>query len=160
MNTDFLFDNIIIFPLIALIVIVTYIIQFCSVISPCNIEFDGNNDKEMCLMNRYNHITENAFTIYISAVSAGIVVSILMASSIVLMMLMIVQVIYLMPALFVMFTMYSRNKKYWQNYQCIKEYENQIINKYINGYRNHDTNSGKETLTAKANDIYNCTNVI
>ena len=150
MNTDFLFDNIIIFPLIAVIVIITYIIQFCSVISPCNIEFDGDNHTEMRLMNRYNHISENAFTMYISAVFAGIVVSILMASTMVLMMLMIVQVIYIVPAVFVMLTMYGRNKKYWENYQfeCTKGYENQ------------DTNTGKESLTTKANDIYNCTNVI
>lgn len=122
MNTDFLFDNIIIFPILAVIVIATYLIQFCSVISPCNIEFDEDNRAEIRIMNRYNMLSDNAFTIYISALVAGIAVALLMASSVVLIMLMIAQLLYMIPVVTAMVLMYGRSKKYWENYQC--KYEN------------------------------------
>ena len=135
MNTDFLFDNIIIFPLLAIIVIATYIIQFCSVISPCNIEFDEESKAEMRLMNRYNVLSDNAFTIYISALVAGIGVAILMASTIILIFLMIAQLLYMIPSVAVMLMMYGRNKRYWKAYQ----YES----------------PSRETLTINGIEIYN-----
>lgn len=135
MNTEFLFNNIIIFPLLAVIVVATYVIQFCSVISPCNIEFDEDNKAEIRLMNRYNILSDNAFTIYISALVAGVAVALLMASTIVLIMLMVAQLIYIVPAVGTMVLMYGRNKKYWEAYQ----YEN----------------PSKETLTIGGTEIYN-----
>lgn len=117
MNTEFLFDNIIIFPILAIIVVATYLIQFCSVISPCNIEFDEDSRAEMHIMNRYNVLSDNAFTVYISALAAGIIVALLMASSIILILLMIAQLLYMIPAVAVMLSMYGRNKRYWEAYQ-------------------------------------------
>ena len=135
MNTNFLFDNIIIFPVLAVIVIATYIIQFCSAISPCNIEFDGDNSSEMRLMNRYNILSDNVFTIYISAIVAGITVALFMASSFVLIMLLVAQLIYLIPTVAVMLMMYDRNKRYWEKYK----YES----------------PSRQTLTMKGGEIYN-----
>ncbi|MBQ2745461.1 MAG: hypothetical protein IJF37_07625 [Lachnospiraceae bacterium] len=140
MNTDFLFDNIIIFPILAIIVIATYLIQFCSVISPCNVEFDEDNREEMHIMNRYNMLSDNAFTIYISALVAGIVVGLLMTSSVILIMLMIAQLLYMIPVVTAMVFMYERSKKYWKNYQCNCE---------------SCENSCREALTIEAVEIYN-----
>lgn len=144
MNTNFLFDNIIIIPLIAVIVAATYLIQFSSVISPCNLEFDGDNRKEMFLMKRYNIFCDNAFTIYISAVIAGITVALSVASSIVLIILMIMQVIYLVLALAVMLMMHERNKNYWIIYENSNrneekaedeiEHTAEMTNKYVIEY--------------------------
>ena len=56
MNTQFIFENIIFFPLLAAVVLAVYLIQFCSVISPCRIEFDEDSKREMKLMVRYNKL--------------------------------------------------------------------------------------------------------
>lgn len=139
MNTEFLFDNIFIFPILAVIVVATYLIQFCSVISPCNIEFDEDSRAEMRLMNRYNILSDNAFTIYISALVAGIAVALFMASGIILICLMIAQLLYMIPAVAVMLSMYGRSKKYWENYSGRNIYEN----------------PSREALTIKGIKIYN-----
>ena len=117
MNTTFLFDNMIIFPLCAVVVIATYLIQFCSCISPCRIEFDEDSRREMRLMNRYNVLSENAYTIYISAILSGIVAAIFMASVILLIVVMIMQLTYLTLALAIMIAMYNRNRQYWDSYE-------------------------------------------
>lgn len=117
MNTQFIFDNILYFPLLAAVVIAIYLIQFCSCISPCRIEFDEDNRREMNVMNRYNMLSENAFSIYLGCVLAGIFVACIMESSLILLLLMIVQILYIVPIGFVMFTMYGRNKKYWADYE-------------------------------------------
>lgn len=137
MNTQFLFDNIIIFPILAVAVVATYIIQFCSVISPCNLEFDEDSRAEMRLMNRYNVLSDNAFTVYISALVAGIAVALFMTSFVVLIMLMIAQLLYIISAVMVMLLMHERNKKYWDKYQCECQ------------------NPSREALTIKAREIYN-----
>lgn len=118
MNTDFLFDNFIIFPLLAIIVIATYIIQFCSVISPCNIEFDGDNAWEMRLMKSYNILSDKTFTVYISAVVVGIMVAMLFTSTLVLFMILVLQLSYLILTMSVFLSMYERSKRYWTAYQC------------------------------------------
>ncbi len=118
MNTTFLFDNIIIFPLCAVVVIATYLIQFCSVISPCRIEFDEDSRREMRLMDRYNALSDNAFTVYISAVLSGMVTGIFMSSVVVLIIVMVAQVLYLALAMMVMYAMYDRSKQYWERYEA------------------------------------------
>ena len=60
MNTQFIFDNLFYFPLFVVVVLAIYLIQFCSCISPCRIEFDEDSRREMRLMNRYNVLSENA----------------------------------------------------------------------------------------------------
>lgn len=117
MNTDFLFDNIVYFPLLAVVVAVVYLIQFCSVISPCRIEFDADSRREMRIMKRYNILSENAFSIYLGCVMAGIFVSFILESTVILMMLMIVQLAYIIPAGIVMAAMYGRNRRYWEAYE-------------------------------------------
>ena len=116
MNTEFLFDNIVYFPLLAVVVAVVYLIQFCSVISPCQIEFNEESKSEMTIMERYNMLSENAFSIYIGCVLAGVAVALVLSSSIILLMLMIVQLIYIIPAGIIMFLMYERSIKYWERY--------------------------------------------
>ena len=135
MNTEFLFNNISIFLVLAIIVVATYFIQFCSIISPCNIEFDEDNRAEMRLMNRYNILLDNTFTIYVSAIVAGIMVAMIMVSATILIMLMVAQLLYLALVVAVMLTMYGRNRRYWKKYQ----YES----------------SSREALTINATEIYN-----
>lgn len=117
MNTTFLFDNIIIFPICAVVVIATYLIQFCSCISPCRIEFDEDSRREMKLMERYNILSENAYTIYISAILSGIVAAVFMSSVILLIIVMIMQLTYLSLTLAVMIAMYNRSRQYWDSYE-------------------------------------------
>ena len=116
MNTTFLFDNIFYFPLLLAVVAIVYAIQFCSVISPCQIEFNEESKSEMTIMERYNMLSENAFSIYIGCVLAGVAVALVLSSSIILLMLMIVQLIYIIPAGIIMFLMYERSIKYWERY--------------------------------------------
>lgn len=135
MNTTFLFDNMIIFPLCAVVVIATYLIQFCSVISPCRIEFDEDSRREMRLMERYNVLSDNAFTMYISVVLSGMVTGILMSSVVVLIIVMVAQAAYLVVTMAVMLAMYDRSKQYWSHF------ENKI--------------PSRETLTISGVKIYN-----
>ena len=113
MNTQFIFDNIIYFPLLAIVVSAVYLIQFCSVISPCRIEFDEDSRREMAIMDRYNRLSENVFSAYLGCVLAGIFVAMVMKSTFVLLLLMLMQLVYIFPAGFVMFTMYGRSRRYW-----------------------------------------------
>ena len=116
MNTEFLFDNIFYFPLLLAVVAIVFAIQFCSVICPCQIEFIEESKSEMTIMERYNMLSENAFSIYIGCVLAGVAVALVLSSSIILLMLMIVQLIYIIPAGIIMFLMYERSIKYWERY--------------------------------------------
>ena len=130
MNTTFLFDNIFIFPLCAIVVIATYLIQFCSCVSPCRIEFDEDSRREMRLMERYNILSENAFTMYISVVLSGLVSGILMSSVAVLVIVMVAQMVYLAVGMVVMLAMYDRSKQYWASYES-GECDNKIFNNKI-----------------------------
>ena len=133
MNTEFLFDNIVYFPLLAVVVAVVYLIQFCSVISPCRID----SRREMHIMKRYNILSENAFSMYLGCVMAGIFVAFVLESTVILIMLMIVQLLYIVPAGIIMAAMYARNRKYWEEYEKGTTYEN------------------KKSLTLKRTEIYN-----
>ena len=137
MNTEFLFDNIVYFPLHAVVVAVVYLIQFCSVISPCRIEFDADSRREMHIMKRYNILSENAFSMYLGCVMAGIFVAFVLESTVILIMLMIVQLLYIVPAGIIMAAMYARNRKYWEEYEKGTTYEN------------------KKSLTLNRTEIYN-----
>ena len=113
MNTQFIFDNIFYFPLFVVVVLAIYLIQFCSCISPSRIEFDGDSRKEMNIMNRYNVMSESAFSIYLGCILSGLVVAIFTQSSWILLLVMLINLVYLLPVGFVMFAMYSRSKRYW-----------------------------------------------
>ena len=114
MNTQFIFDNLFYFPLFVAVVLAIYLIQFCSCISPNRIEFDGDSKKEMNIMNRYNVMSENAFSIYLGCVFAGLVVAIFVQSTVILILLMLIQLVYLLPVVFVMLATYGRSKRYWE----------------------------------------------
>ena len=140
MNTQFIFDNLFYFPLLVIVVLAIYLIQFCSCISPNRIEFDGDSKREMNLMNRYNVLSENAFSLYLGCVLAGIVVAVCVQSTLILILLMMIQIAYLLPVGFVMYAMYERNKKYWEN-----KYSREKEMKYIE----------KNPLTLYDKNIYN-----
>ena len=114
MNTQFIFDHLYYFPLFVIVVLAIYLIQFCSCISPNRIEFDGDSKKEMNIMNRYNAMSENAFSLYLGCILAGLFVAVFVQSTLILMLLMIVHIVYLLPVGFVMFAMYGRSKRYWE----------------------------------------------
>ena len=114
MNTQFIFDNLFYFPLFVVVVLAIYLIQFCSCISPNRIEFDGDSKKEMNIMNRYNAMSESAFSIYLGCIFAGLVVAIFVQSTLVLVLVMLINLIYLLPVGVVMFAMYGRSKRYWE----------------------------------------------
>ena len=135
MNTQFIFENIIFFPLLAAVVLAVYLIQFCSVISPCRIEFDEDSKREMKLMVRYNKLSDNAYAAYLGCIMAGVAVALIMESFLILVMLMIIQILYIAPAGVVMFAMYGRSKKYWEAYESGRQ--------------------EKKPLTCKGVEIYN-----
>ena len=114
MATQFIFDNLFYFPLFVLVVLAIYLIQFCSCISPNRIEFDGDSKKEMNIMNRYNVMSENVFSLYLGCILAGIIVAVFVQSKLILILLMMIHLVYLLPVGFVMFAMYGRSKKYWE----------------------------------------------
>lgn len=132
MNAQFVFDNIFYFPAITAIVIAIYLIQFCSVISPCYIEFDEDSSKEMRLMNRYNILSQKAFSIHTGSVLAGIFVSLVMGSTLTLIVLMVLQLVYLVCACFVMFAMYDRSKMYWENKASRDNFEKTLTLSNVN----------------------------
>lgn len=92
---------------------VTYLIQYDSVISPGYIEFDDRRKKEVKLMIGYNNIFDKAFKIYIVLLVIAIILYLYMGSIVFLMAGLYIQLIYFGITIFVMGSMYVRSIHYW-----------------------------------------------
>jgi len=93
--------------------VVTYIVQYYSVLSPCMVEFDGDSDKEMLIMNRYNEIFDYLFRYHMLVVIA--VWAFVMFTEHVPCMIYIIafQLVYIVGVTAAMAVMYIRSRIYW-----------------------------------------------
>lgn len=105
------------------VLIATYIIQFYSKISPCNIEFDGSNKKEMKIMREYNELFDMIF--YISGSVIMIFASVVIfALNDWFVALLMVELLYFIANIICMIVMYVRSVLYFNlkeiNNKCMK----------------------------------------
>lgn len=108
-----MFEIILVLCGMAIVVGINYMIQFCSKVSPCYIEFDDRRQEEMFLMKKYNIFSEKVFKGYIAA-SLVLGVMILLSESLILaVIVMILQLLYTIAAFTVMLMMYERSLLYW-----------------------------------------------
>ncbi len=96
---------------------VTYLIQYCSVISPGFIEFDDRSNKELRLMQLYNKITDKGFLIYLVLVLISILMSYKWEVIVFLVAGLLIQIIYFSIIMSIMTFMYLRSKLYWKRYK-------------------------------------------
>lgn len=95
------------------ICVITYLLQYCSVIGPCNIEFDCRQGYEMYLMNKYNIVTNKVFNIAMAVVFLSLI-SMLMSESIHYMLFMVVlEFVYFVINTILMLVFFVRSKIYW-----------------------------------------------
>ena len=93
---------------------VTYLIQYCSVISPGFIEFDDRSNKELRLMQLYNKITDKGFLVYLLLVLVSILMSYKWEVIVFLIVGLLIQIIYFSLIMSLMIFMYLRSKLYWK----------------------------------------------
>ena len=110
---DILSSLVLTFLISLAICVFTYLLQYCSAISPCNIEFDCRQGYEMYLMNKYNVITNKVFNIAMAVVFLSLI-SMLMSESIHYMLFMVVlEFVYFVINTILMLVFFVRSKIYW-----------------------------------------------
>lgn len=111
MNT---LDSLIFTFAVSLIVgVCTYLFQYCSTISPCNIEFDIRRRYEINIMNRYNAILDKAYFIAIATIIIFDIIGMVLDNSMFLNIVVIIELLYFVINIAIMFVMYIRSKLYW-----------------------------------------------
>lgn len=91
-----------------------YLIQYCSEISPCNIEFDVRRNSEVKIMNKYNEIFDRVFYIAIFTMMAAALFVMITESVVAMLLLVIAELMYFVFMIMSMGIMYYRSKLYWQ----------------------------------------------
>lgn len=110
---DILSSLVLTFLISLAICVITYLLQYCSVIGPCNIEFDCRQGYEMYLMNKYNIVTNKVFNIAMAVVFLSLI-SMLMSESIHYMLFMVVlEFVYFVINTILMLVFFVRSKIYW-----------------------------------------------
>lgn len=107
---------IITFTVSAVIGMATYLIQYYSVISPCNIEFDGRRKFEINIMNKYNALFDKIFFVSVMLMMAGVTVSLVFENVTFMFVLCIVELVYFIINILAMTVMYIRSRLYWYLY--------------------------------------------
>lgn len=100
----------------AVAVVFTYVIQYKSVISPCFVEFDDRQTKELRIMTVYNKIMENSFRAYIILVLMAFLFYCRTGNITFEMIGLYIQIIYFVVSIIVMAGMYYRSLLYWKRY--------------------------------------------
>lgn len=99
---------------------VTYLIQFYSTISPCNIEFDGKSRREMKLMKTYNELFDRIFYIAGSAIMLFTSIVIFLMDNMFI-VLMVLELLYFVCNIICMMVMYIRSIIYFsRKYETIR----------------------------------------
>ena len=110
---DILSSLVLTFLISLAICVITYLLQYCSVIGPSNIEFDCRQGYEMYLMNKYNIVTNKVFNIAMAVVFLSLI-SMLMSESIHYMLFMVVlEFVYFVINTILMLVFFVRSKIYW-----------------------------------------------
>ncbi|NLL93377.1 MAG: hypothetical protein GX225_04485 [Clostridiales bacterium] len=91
----------------------TYIIQYYSVIGPCNIEFDDRKKSELTIMNKYNKLFDGIFYGYIIVGILAILIATALENIALFRCIVILELIYFVLNMVSMFIMYYRSKLYW-----------------------------------------------
>ncbi|MBQ1193044.1 MAG: hypothetical protein IIX45_02865 [Lachnospiraceae bacterium] len=95
----------------------TYFIQYCSVISPCNIEFDGRKSQELKIMNRYNRLFDRIYYIVMTVIMFCVIASMGLESTLFMTITVFFEIVYFILNIGAMSVMYIRSKIYWNIYE-------------------------------------------
>ena len=96
-----------------IIAIATYLIQYYSDISPCNIEFDARRRFEMNIMYRYNELFDRIFFGAIMIMMSALIFVMVMESATLMIVCCVLEVIYFILNIIAMSVMYLRSRLYW-----------------------------------------------
>ena len=113
---DKIYCLLITFAVSAVIGMATYLIQYYSTISPCNIEFDGRRKFEINIMNKYNALFDKIFFISIMVMMLGVTFVMVIENVTLMWILCIVELVYFVLNTAAMFVMYIRSRLYWYIY--------------------------------------------
>ena len=111
------------------IVIATYLLQYCSSISPCNIEFDKRRSSEIKLMIQYNRLFNKIFNTAMLLIMLCVTASIILEASGFMLFIVMLEFIYFVFNVIVMSAMYIRSKIYWyrlENFKVEKMRKNNV----------------------------------
>lgn len=110
---DILSKLVLTFIISLIICVVTYILQYCSAISPCNIEFDSRKNHEIYIMNRYNLITDRIFNTAMAVIMISMAAMLIFENMYYMIAAVVIELIYFIANTFFMFAVYIRSKIYW-----------------------------------------------
>lgn len=110
---DILSSLVLTFLISLAICVITYLLQYCSAISPCNIEFDCRQGYEMYLMNKYNVITNRIFNIAMIVVLLSLISMLMFESIHYMLFIVILEFIYFVVNTVFMIVVFVRSKIYW-----------------------------------------------
>lgn len=110
---DILSSLVLTFLISLTICVITYLLQYCSVIGPCNIEFDCRQGYEMYLMNKYNVITNKIFNIAMIVVLLSLISMLMFESIHYMLFIVILEFIYFVVNTVFMIVVFVRSKIYW-----------------------------------------------
>lgn len=100
--------------LISLVIcVITYILQYWSAISPCNIEFDCRHQYEMYIMNKYNLITNRIFNTAMIIVMISMVSMLIFENIYLMVFVVVLEFIYFVANTLFMLIVFLRSKIYW-----------------------------------------------
>lgn len=98
----------------------TYLFQYCSTISPCNIEFDIRKKQELGIMDTYNEIFDRIFIIAMLVIMAFVIICMVVENQIFMSFVVIIELLYFVLNTISMFIMFIRSKLYWNLQECKK----------------------------------------
>lgn len=92
---------------------ITYLISYCSVISPGNIEFNEYDEWEKRLIYGYNIWFDKIFKLYVVGILGMLVIAYIMSEAWIFLGIQVTQIIFLTICLVIMTGMYRRSKRYF-----------------------------------------------
>lgn len=125
----FLSNLIFTFVVSIVIVVATYLLQYCSSISPGNIEFDERKSYEIRLMIQYNSLFDKIFNTAMFVIMLCMAATIILEATGFMIFFVILEFIYFILNVIAMSVMYIRSKLYWyksDNYKLKKMRKNNV----------------------------------
>lgn len=110
---DILSSLVLTFLVSLVICVITYILQYWSSISPCNIEFDCRHRYEMYVMNKYNDVTNRIFNIAMTVVLFSMIFILVSESKSYMLFFVILELVYFVTNTLFMLIVFLRSKIYW-----------------------------------------------
>ena len=110
---DILSSLVLTFLISLVICVITYILQYQSAISPCNIEFDCRHRYEMYIMNRYNLITNKIFNVAMIVIILSMISMLMFENTYYMLFVVILEFVYFIANTLFMIIVFLRSKIYW-----------------------------------------------